>query len=178
MKRRTMIRQLVLGSSILLSPGLIISGKSKQVSYLVTIGTIGHTFIDDYLEANPETPVLRFNSNENITAISSIIPKGVKVIIISTLFKQETILSLTILRFLQNLNMDYRYLAITPLLNPIAGRNAMPLLNDYNNNPRVIIFDVNEYFRRLSLTNNKLLATDAFEQVNEVLMEWLEMGMK
>jgi len=153
---------MVLGSGVLLAPNLFISWRSETKAHLIIIGTLGHTFVEEYCSENPSVSVLRLNRNSNIETAKTFLSAKNTYLIITTLLPWETAVSLEIMDLLVEQRIDFKFLGITPLFNNSAGLENIDRIKKTMNNEHVSFFDVNAFLRKLRETEPDVLAVDAF----------------
>ncbi len=196
--RRKMIKNLVVGSRLILYPSLFHTGKKDQLVHLIVIGTPSTSFVEEFLISNPNINCTSIGSDlcnseieydfsfmkmqfEKFNYVYAKIPDDIKnlfltpnkYIIISELNKPNALLSKLLVEYLQNNSIDFHFLGTTPFFNPGLGRWGKDYLNELLNDSRLTIFDVNDYLLQLRQIDNQILVKDAIEMLEYELTDTL-----
>lgn len=196
--RRELMKNLVLGSGLILYPGLFFRNNNEQPVHLIIVGNPSAGFVKDFIISNPHINCTGIGNTEgssfieyDFSFINMQIEKFdyalVKItenikdifsvqniyIIVCSLMKPYALLSKSIIEYLQNNLIDFRFLGTTPLFNPSLGSWGKDYFNGLMDDSRLTIFDVNEYLLKLRQTNRHLLAADVFEMLEDELTDVL-----
>jgi len=196
--RRKMIKNLMLGSGLVLYPGLFFRNNNEQPVHLIIIDTPLTDFVKDFIISNPHVNCTGIGNDDYISSIDydfsfinmqiakfdyalvkitenikNIFSAQNKYIIVCSLMRPYALLSKSIIEYLQNNSIDFRFLGTTPLFNPGLGRWGKGYFNEFIDDPRLTIFDVNEYLLQLRQINSDILAKDAIEMLNDELTDAL-----
>jgi len=196
--RRKMLKNLVLGSGLVLYPSLFHTNKKEQLIHLVVIGTPCTSYVEEFIISNPNISCISIGGDignaiidydfsfikmqfEKFNYAYAKIPDTIKslfstpnkYIIISELNKPNVLLSKLVVEYLQNNSIDFRFLGTTPFFNPALGRWGKDFFNELLNDTRLTIFDVNEYLLQLRQINSDILAVDAIELLDDELTDIL-----
>lgn len=189
-----MIKNLMLGSGLILYPGLFFRNNNEQTVHFIIIGTQCTSFVEDYIISNPHINCTGIGNEAGISFLEDDflytnmqfvkfdypfgkIPENIrnifsaqnKYIIISRIYRPYSVLSKSIIEYLQNNSIDFRFLGITPLFNNTLGIWGKNYFKELMKDSRLSIFDVNEYIHQLQQINSKILARDGFKMLNDEL---------
>ena len=103
-------------------------------------------------------------------SIADIFKPNNKYLIISSLYRQNAILTNSIINLLDNNAIDFRFFGSIPLLNPRIAPWATKLFSKFENNPRVKIYDVNVIGDKLRHESGEMLFTDALTKCDDRLV--------
>ncbi len=112
---------------------------------------------------------------------SVIIPQRIKdvfksskhYLILSSLYRQESILSKEIVNWLDMKVLDYSFFGAIPILNPRIAPWAAKVFSKFVDNNKVMIYDTNLYLNKLRHENGDMLFSDAATKCDDRLVEEL-----
>lgn len=196
--RRKMIKNLVLGSGLILYPSLFFKGNNEQSVHIITVGATCNNFVEEFKISNPQIKCTGIGNTEGSSFIEydfsfinmqiekfdyalvkisenikDVFSVQTKYIIVCNLNKPNALLSKSIIEYLQINSIDFRFLGTTPFFNPALGNWGKDYFIEFKDDPRLTIFDVNEYLMQLRQINGQILAVDAFEILNDELTDSL-----
>ena len=102
-------------------------------------------------------------------SIADIFKPNNKYLIISSLYRQNAILTNSIINLLDNNAIDFRFFGSIPLLNPRIATWAKKLFSKFEGNPKIKIYDVNVIGDKLRHESGDMLFTDALVECDEKL---------
>jgi len=91
-------------------------------------------------------------------------------LIISSLYRQNAILTNSIINLLDNKAIGFWFFGTIPLLNPRIAPWATKLFSKSKNNPKIKIYDINVIGDKLRHENGEMLFTDARVECDEKLV--------
>jgi len=104
------------------------------------------------------------------TNIKDIFKPNNSYLIISSLYRQNAILTNSIINMLDNKAINFWFFGTIPLLNPRIAPWATKLFSKFENNPRVSIYDINIYSNKLRYENGEMLFTEAVDRCDDRLV--------
>jgi hypothetical protein len=170
MKRREIIKNLVLSSGLFFIPGSFIKLKVERLIYLINIDSFWYQSLEDFCSCNPRIKCISIDwdtesSNDVLQSILSFLKPDRRYLFVCDLTERNTILSTNLIRGLQKESIEFRFFGTTPIFNNRLGKWAKTTLSEFENDPRVQIFDVNDYLGHLNRIQPGVMASDAFGEL-------------
>jgi hypothetical protein len=78
------------------------------------------------------------------------------------------------IHWLQSRQIEFRFFVTLPLFNSLTGDRVKSLLQDFNDDAKVCVFDVNAYLGKLSKTDPVIMAEKAFEALDTEVYFYLK----
>ena len=196
-----MIKELALGSGLLLMPQCLGLLSNKKPIQIIVIGGLSTIFMKEFYEResnihytyigwqeyNPFLKNKRHNStieidlvpivNEYSTythtcqrlVIDTLLP-GKNYVFVTNLMKPHIALSSSILNWVKDQSIDFRFFGTTPLFNTSLIKIARFSFQKFENDNRVKIIDTNGYLNKM---NGGALFTEAMEEFDKKLTDEL-----
>jgi len=102
--------------------------------------------------------------------IADVFKPNNKYLIISSLYRQNAILTYSIINLLDNKAIGFWFFGTIPLLNPRIAPWATNLFSKFEGNPRVKIYDINVFGDKLRHESVAMLFTDALVESDDRLV--------
>lgn len=124
--------------------------------------------------------------NHTVTDKSFLFPQNIldifstdkKYILLTDFFKENVIFSKEIIYWLNNKTVDFQFIGITPLVHKSLTKWAKSIFSEFDDDPRINIYDINEYLYKLSQKEKNILLSKAIEKFNNKLYKTLEKLMQ
>ena len=196
-----MIKELALGSGLLIMPQWLCLISSKKPIQIIVIGDLSTMFMKKFYEKESEihytylgwqdyNPFSKDKNNNSFIEldlspisgedctnskscqkiiIDALLPAK-NYVFVTNLLKPQIELSKSILEWVNEQSIDFRFFGTTPLFNSSLIKMTRFTLKEFENDPRVSIIDINDCLNNMDGTK---LFTEAAEELDKTLADRL-----